>query len=44
VAGDPEHRVACLLDEPTRRRLWEELRRGAAPGAARQKVGLEETA
>ncbi len=43
VPGQPEHRVACLLDPQTRRRLWLQLREGraaersrasGAPGAA----------
>ncbi len=44
VPGDPEHRVACLLDEPTRRGLWEELKRGEVPDVARDKVGLADSA
>jgi peptide/nickel transport system ATP-binding protein len=44
VPDHPEHRVACLLDEATRRRLWAELKRGEVPDAARQTVGLEESA
>jgi peptide/nickel transport system ATP-binding protein len=43
VAGDPGHRVACLLDSGTRRRLWAELQAGAAPAEARADV-IEEGA
>jgi peptide/nickel transport system ATP-binding protein len=43
VAGDPSHRVACLLDSGTRRRLWSELQAGAAPAEARADV-IEEGA
>jgi peptide/nickel transport system ATP-binding protein len=32
------HRVACLLDTQTRRRLWRELREGTAPSEARADV------
>jgi peptide/nickel transport system ATP-binding protein len=32
------HRVACLLDAQTRRRLWRELREGTAPVEARADV------
>jgi peptide/nickel transport system ATP-binding protein len=31
----PEHEVACLLDQATRRALWHELRHGALPADAR---------
>jgi peptide/nickel transport system ATP-binding protein len=34
----PRHRVACLLDTQTRRRLWRELREGTAPLEARGDV------
>jgi peptide/nickel transport system ATP-binding protein len=43
VPGDADHRVACLLDDPTRRHLWEVLKSGEAPDEARQTVGLEES-
>jgi peptide/nickel transport system ATP-binding protein len=43
VDGDPGHRVACLLDTGTRKRLWQELRSGAKPAAARNDV-IEEGA
>ena len=35
IAGDPRHRVACLLESSTRRRIWSELRAGREPAAAR---------
>ncbi len=38
VPDDPRHRVACLLDTQTRRRLWRELREGTAPDEAREDV------
>jgi peptide/nickel transport system ATP-binding protein len=38
VPDHPKHRVACLLDTQTRKRLWRELRDGTAPEAARQDV------
>ncbi|MEA2291947.1 MAG: peptide/nickel transport system ATP-binding protein [Solirubrobacteraceae bacterium] len=40
---DPAHKVACLLDPTTRRRLWQELQAGAAPEAARADI-IEEGA
>jgi peptide/nickel transport system ATP-binding protein len=43
VDGDPRHKVACLLDSGTRKRLWRELQSGAAPDAARADV-IEEGA
>jgi peptide/nickel transport system ATP-binding protein len=43
VDGDPSHKVACLLDSSTRRRLWEELQSGVTPQEARQDV-IEEGA
>ena len=42
VPGDPQHSVACLLESKTRRRLWSELRGGAQPAEARERVELEE--
>jgi peptide/nickel transport system ATP-binding protein len=38
AGGDPAHQVACLLDSGARRRLWQELRSGAAPADARRDV------
>jgi len=38
VEGAPDHRVACLLDSGTRRRLWSELQQGVAPDVARKDV------
>jgi len=35
AGGTGGHEVACLLAETTRRRLWEELRKGAQPTEAR---------
>jgi peptide/nickel transport system ATP-binding protein len=43
VEGDPTHKVACLLDSGTRKRLWEELQAGVTPKEARQDV-IEEGA
>jgi peptide/nickel transport system ATP-binding protein len=43
VEGDPAHKVACLLDLGTRKRLWEELQAGVTPVQARQGV-IEEGA
>jgi peptide/nickel transport system ATP-binding protein len=43
VEGDPSHKVACLLDSGTRKRLWEELQAGVTPQEARQDV-IEEGA
>jgi peptide/nickel transport system ATP-binding protein len=37
-ASGPGHAVACLLAEPTRQRLWAQLRQGAQPEAARAAV------
>ena len=39
VPGEPRHRVACLLESPTRRRIWSELRAGREPAAARAAAG-----
>jgi hypothetical protein len=33
-----KHRVACLLEPETRRKLWKELREGTAPMDARADV------
>jgi peptide/nickel transport system ATP-binding protein len=38
VNGQPGHKVACLLDSATRRRLWGELQSGVKPAEARQDV------
>jgi peptide/nickel transport system ATP-binding protein len=38
IDGDPSHRVACLLDSATRKRLWRELRDGTVPEEAREGV------
>jgi peptide/nickel transport system ATP-binding protein len=38
----PSHRVACLLDTGTRRKLWKELREGTAPIEARADVMKDE--
>src|ERR671925_350142 len=43
VNGNAGHKVACLLDSGTRRRLWEELQSGVSPQEARQDV-IEEGA
>jgi peptide/nickel transport system ATP-binding protein len=44
VASDSTHRVACLLDSGTRKRIWSELRAGRRPDEVRQKVIAEEGA
>jgi len=41
VPGDQSHEVACLRPAEERRRLWEELRQGRTPAAARQAAGVE---
>jgi peptide/nickel transport system ATP-binding protein len=38
TSGGGHHAVACLLAEPTRQRLWAQLREGAQPDAARAAV------
>jgi peptide/nickel transport system ATP-binding protein len=38
------HKVACLLDDATRRQIWSELRHGTSPAAARESVGLKDEA
>ena len=43
VDGDPNHKVACLLDSATRRKLWQELQAGIRPEDARKDV-IEEGA
>jgi peptide/nickel transport system ATP-binding protein len=43
VPGDESHKVACLLDPATRRRLWQELQSGVKPEVARKDV-IEEGA
>src|SRR4051812_32398362 len=42
LPGDPGHRVACLLEQETRRKLWRELQAGQAPEEARAAVEPEE--
>jgi peptide/nickel transport system ATP-binding protein len=37
--GEPSHAVACLLESPTRARLWEQLRAGGTPQEALATVG-----
>jgi peptide/nickel transport system ATP-binding protein len=41
VPEDPKHRVACLLDHGTRKKLWAELAAGKAPAEARAEVGVK---
>jgi peptide/nickel transport system ATP-binding protein len=41
IQGQPDHQVACLLDHETRVRLWEQLRAGKDPEAAKAAVELE---
>jgi peptide/nickel transport system ATP-binding protein len=43
VDGNVGHKVACLLDGGTRKKLWEELQAGVKPAEARQDV-IEEGA
>jgi peptide/nickel transport system ATP-binding protein len=43
VDGNADHKVACLLDSGTRKRLWRELQSGVTPDAARADV-IEEGA
>jgi peptide/nickel transport system ATP-binding protein len=43
VDGRADHRVACLLDSGTRKRLWRELQSGVSPDEARAGV-IEEGA
>jgi peptide/nickel transport system ATP-binding protein len=43
VDGDAGHKVACLLDSGTRKKLWQELESGVKPEDARQDV-IEEGA
>jgi peptide/nickel transport system ATP-binding protein len=43
VDGDRSHKVACLLDSGTRKRLWQELQAGVNPIQARRDV-IEEGA
>jgi peptide/nickel transport system ATP-binding protein len=43
VDGDPSHKVACLLDSGTRKRLWADLQAGVRPPEARADV-IEEGA
>jgi peptide/nickel transport system ATP-binding protein len=43
VPNDADHKVACLLDSGTRRKLWEELQAGIKPEEARKDV-IEEGA
>jgi peptide/nickel transport system ATP-binding protein len=42
IKDDPGHKVACLLEAETRRRIWSELRAGRDPEQARSAVRLEE--
>jgi hypothetical protein len=42
IDGDATHRVACLLDTTTRKRLWRELREGTVPEEARADVMKDE--
>jgi peptide/nickel transport system ATP-binding protein len=41
---DPNHRVACLLPSETRKQIWQELRAGMEPEAAKEALKLEEPA
>ena len=42
LLGDGDHKVRCLLPSETRKKLWAELRGGATPDEARERVGLPE--
>ena len=42
VPGQPDHRVACLLDHAVRRRVWSELSAGRTPDEVRAAAGLGE--
>jgi peptide/nickel transport system ATP-binding protein len=42
VGDQTMHKVACLLPPETRRKLWRELREGAAPVEARKDVMKDE--
>jgi peptide/nickel transport system ATP-binding protein len=42
LPDDPSHRVACLLDSDTRKRIWQDLSAGMDPQQARAAVKLEE--
>ncbi|MFL5845629.1 MAG: ABC transporter ATP-binding protein [Solirubrobacteraceae bacterium] len=42
LAGDDSHGVRCLLPSETRKRLWAELRSGATPDEARERVPIPE--
>jgi peptide/nickel transport system ATP-binding protein len=42
VPDDPQHRVACLLEPETRRKLWRELQAGNLPDTVRAVVPDEE--
>ena len=44
VDGNPDHKVACLLDPAVRKRLWRELQSGVTPDEARADVMQEEGA
>ena len=44
VEGEADHHVACLLEQSTRRKLWEELQAGKLPEDARDAVVLEDHA
>ena len=44
VSGNPNHSVACLLAPQTRADLWQRLRAGDAPAAARAAVPMGDTA
>jgi peptide/nickel transport system ATP-binding protein len=44
VSGNPDHSVACLLAPQTRADLWQRLRAGDAPAAARAAVPMGDTA
>ena len=43
VPDAADHKVRCLLPSPTRRALWAELRAGADPETAKERVPIEES-
>ncbi len=41
IPDDPSHRVACLLDSGTRKKLWRELEAGGTPPPVPEPVAVE---
>jgi peptide/nickel transport system ATP-binding protein len=42
LPGDPDHKVACLLESRLRKQIWTDLRAGKNPEEARAAARLEE--